>query len=861
MKGVKSMKIVRNDLMKVIPIVGLSQKKAADEKENNGFKSIVDEMFIMKNLVNEEGFSPSFSYKLMKDNGKIHTYLNVIDHDTVQKRVRHAVYEDLGGCRFSDGSLKLSDENVTAFIVSSADYFSLNFDLGSEEISKLFALIGSNEKLLYNVTVQERVDNEEVKNQLLSMIYGEEYTATNESQEKMAPLWKSFFTEAELKSLEEKAKQVKDGYQAVRNGWAKVKGFVKRTPVAEMVDLDEQEKQRELPHKTEKQKAKAKHFAEVQIMFLLWTENDKKKDQFQRALERWAAELQGDTIITVSRFEPDMKKIEKGYIDPTQPLMMLYRRELVPLMWMPTPDQFGKEIYHEQKLKTEIADNMLTDVLGSLPFARHFNTREFIAFPPYDTRQQLDDRVKTMLLSGGQGGGKTTFIINQIIETFALRAKSREEWRKHAKSVVAFDVADGEMFREIMRYIPDWLQDRVIFLNHADFENPVQVGFHDLLKLNRETLKRTGYETEIANMDTQMLLDTIGDDSKVQAIEVHLMGALQASYAAGEGNIIDAIKILRDETYRKQIFHKLDRKKHVMIRVALANYQKEYMKDSATILKTIDNRILQVMNYDDLTNSITQPHMEEIDFWKWTMGDENGPYLVLIFLPSGSLQETTFNYLFAHYFLKLWKLMKFRDIINEDDRPETLIIVDEIHQIMNHKVVVDIFPSLFKEPRKYRFRYVMSLHGLSSIQGTKKKETIESIKNNRCNFGFFVGGEEMFNEFRALMEPYDSNDFNHLANLEYCALFSVMVNKKSQVFLGRLLEPPSMRMEPCRELDLMEFRNIKNRFGRPVDEVRGKRVEIIEKVYDFSVFDDEEKEGEKGCNIHEESLGKVNMLI
>lgn len=844
------MKTVKNELIQAIPVVGLDNKTGRQvDPEQEAYKNIINESFRMKKVFGHEGFAPSFSYKMLKEDGKIKTFLNVINDEAIKGKVMHALYEDLGGCRFTDGLLNLGSENLTAFVLSTSNDYALNFDTDPAKMKQLFALIGKKERLLYSVTIQEKLDHEATKKKILESVYGKEYLESLEGKSETEPsmrLWEHFFTESERKAIKEKVNTIKTGYQSIKTGFQKAKSIMKRS---ESVGLIEPvEKKQEVPAKTQ-QKTKARTFADVQVMFLLWTENLAKKDQFQRALVRWAAEIQGDTTLTITEFKPDLNKVMKGYVDPNQPAMCLYRRELIPLMWLPTVEQLGQDLHHEQKLKTEIPQIMMTDDLGSMPMARRMDTLDFISIPRPKTLMDWDDWVKVTLLSGGQGGGKSTFIINQILETFCVRSKNREEWRKYAKSVVAFDVADGKVFSKILSHIPEWLRDRVIILNHADFEHPIPVNFHDLLELNRKTLKIAGYESEIAEIEAQIMLDTLKDNSSTNSIERYLIGAFQASLVAGEGHILDAIRILRDEEYRKEIFTKLN-EDHTDIKVELMEFEEDLQgNNGATTLRTIENRFAKIRKNPALMDCIAQPKNEDIDFWKWTNGDDNGPYLVLVYLPS-SMPKLAYNYLFAHYFVKLWMLMKLRDSIEEEERQPVLVVVDEIHQIMNHRSVVNILVPMFKEPRKYRYRYLLSMHGFSSITGQQSNEIQASLEDNAPNLVMFKGGDDMFKKLGRMFTPYTITDYNNLAKMRYTALFKVSAGQKDRIFIAKLIEPPEMRLPIHRKVTSEEFRSIKNVFGRPVSEVRKKRNQLLSAIYKL-------KGGADQCQGPKENLGST----
>ncbi|MGA9173576.1 MAG: hypothetical protein WBZ33_06355, partial [Thermoactinomyces sp.] len=247
------------------------------------------------------------------------------------------------------------------------------------------------------------------------------------------------------------------------------------------------------------------------------------------------------------------------------------------------------------------------------------------------------------------------------------------------------------------------------------------------------------------------------------------------------------------------------------------------MENDPSVLKTIKNRLVPFMTDDDFMNLIAQEVNTEIDFWKWM---NTGPYLVLIYLP-GSGQEISLElrkFLFTHYFIKVWLLMLARERIEKEKRKECLVIVDELHQVIDQRAVQNLFGALFKEPRKYRFRFLFSVHGWSSFNeaGKAKDKLIRSIQDARPNLVLLKGGDDFFKSMASLLTPYDLNDFTELMNMEYCGIFRIDVAKKTHLFMAKLLEPAEMRLPAYRKISLEESRGLANQFGRSRGEVERK---------------------------------------
>ncbi len=282
--------------------------------------------------------------------------------------------------------------------------------------------------------------------------------------------------------------------------------------------------------------------------------------------------------------------------------------------------------------------------------------------------------------------------------------------------------------------------------------------------------------------------------------------------------MIDALNILKDPAYLNQIIERLTKRGKYNLIHALRENATD-MENDTSVLKTIKNRLVPFMMDDDFINLIAQEANEEIDFWKWM---NTGPYLVLIYLP-GSGQEISLElrkFLFTHYFIKIWLLMLARERIEKEKRKECLVIVDELHQVIDQRAVQNLFGAMFKEPRKYRFRFTFSFHGWSSFNeaGKAKDKLIRSIQDARPNLVLLKGGDDFFKSMASLLTPYDLKDFTDLMNMQYCGIFRLDVDKKTHTFMARLLEPAEMRLPVYQKISLEEFRSMRNQYGRPREE-------------------------------------------
>lgn len=831
-----------SNCFQIVPIQG------ADQPEVNERKRVISELVKMNEGFLEKGAGrkvvnpntgeqeyrdvPHFSLKLLKRDGKIHVFANMPkDKDRlIENKIRNALYEDIGELRIKEDHLELPEKNLYTFAVKGGH---LAIDL--ETNNKMKEVFRFADNVMYSLTVKEVESHEDKRDQLEKELLG--------LADLKSKLW--HYTKTSMKIT---AKILYDFWYDGEDE-KKAKHQVALKQIKNLLP------KKEHTFTNRKLSSEKNRYMLVEILFLLWTDKEKKAQRFKAALQKLMDEMKGENQLEVVEVRPDLANVAKGRIQYDLPTLCLYQAELSKFLLLPNIED--EEFYSERPQKTQIPEMMFVPQPGALAFARDINTDQIVYFPEAKTEEQKDDAVKAIVLVGEQGGGKTTAAINQIVETFHLKAKSREEWQKYAHSVIAFDVADGEMHTDILRHVPDWLMDRVIILNHANLRYPIPTNLHDLAKETYDV-------STLAEDECDMLMDCLDDKSTTIAVERYFKNAMKASYEVGEGGLLDAMRILTNDEYRLEIIRRLQPKKKELY-IEMIQIHKKLIRDEKMI-ETIENRITTYRTNRTLMYSIAQPPNDNIDFYKWMNGDKDGPYLVLIYIPSEkAIGKSTRKFLFTHYFYKIWKMMYGRESINKPKRSETLIVVDELHQILDQRVVAEIFPKIFKEPRKYRLRYLFTFHGWSSIEeaGQKKEPIIQSMSDSGCNIFFYKGGVDFFNSMKRLAEPYTWKDFSEIQRQKYCGLFRISHNKESHVFPARFLEPPIDRLEKYREISLSEYHRYQSAFGCAAEFVQQRMDSKLEETYQQLIkeFEEEEKERqqekereEKACQNQSASL-------
>jgi len=558
----------------------------------------------------------------------------------------------------------------------------------------------------------------------------------------------------------------------------------------------------------------------VQIRVLGESEDEKKVKYAFRNIENSFSLLNGDNKFSITHIKTKrgIKSIIKA-VEENRPILnrttdVYFEKEMSNILKIPSKStlrEYGNVIMQDNFTRTEIGDDFFIDEFGAIPFGYTLEKESRrLLFGGYqredwtpkgrcvkDKVVKLDDRSTATMVFGSMGSGKTSLSENQALYTFGAHIKDYEEWKKQSKSVVVFDVADGSMVNNIYNHIPDHLKSRVILLNHSNFNNPIGVNNADLAEFNTDVMNDEDYAYTLAEMEAKLVLEILKSD-KTMAMDRWFTSSLQAVHSVNKDwGYIEAMRTLIDDDFRAtEIIPYLENKR---LKLEMKTYHKLATKGEAkTIIQTIENRFSQLERDQKLWDCIAQKPLRDEDgkvklnFRKMMDGDEDGAYMILVYIPKSGVSNLYRKFVFSHYFTKVWNVLLSREVGfgGREYRPETLIIIDEIHQIVDIPIVAKLFVDLFKEPRKYSGRYWFTLHGWSSLAKAGRGlegDIKQSIMDNGCNLIMLKGGGEAFSSLSDFLQPMTIADFNNLMNMEFCGIFALRWANKNHVFQARML--------------------------------------------------------------------------
>jgi hypothetical protein len=619
----------------------------------------------------------------------------------------------------------------------------------------------------------------------------------------------------------------------------------------------------------------------MQIRVLSESNDMRKSKHILRNIENSFELLNGDNQFIVTHIKSKrgiksmIKKVEDNKPQMTKTPDIFFEKEIESMLKIPskqTLKDFSNVIPQDNFTRNEIDEDFFNDEDGAIPFAstlekvprkiyfggykREWWSKSGIAGRLAKSKTRLDDRCTAVLCCGKQGSGKTQLAIIQALYSFGVHLP-KEEWKEKSKSVVVFDVADGEMIRDIYNYIPDWLKPRLVILNHGNFNNPIPVNNADLAEFNEQVMQDDDYASTLSGMEAKLILGILESD-KTSSIDRWFISSLQACHIINKDwGYIEAIKTLIDDDFRAtEVIPFLNSNRR--LKVEMETFHRMATSGKATqIIQTIENRFSQLERDQKLWDCIaSRPLRDEngkvkLNFRKLMDGDEDGAYMILIHIPKSGVSELYRKFIFAQYFTKIWSVALSRDSVGREYRPETLVVIDEIHQILGIPLIAELFIDLFKEPRKYSLRIYLTLHGFSSLATAGKayeSKIRQSILDNGANIILLKGGSDSYEKLSEFLQPFTVADFNNLMKMPFTGIFSIQMNSQMHVMQGRLPKPVHQNKDfkKYSNLDTEFLTKFKSDYGVDKKIVRednlNRSLSLIEGIdtdFDFEVGDDE----------------------
>lgn len=394
---------------------------------------------------------------------------------------------------------------------------------------------------------------------------------------------------------------------------------------------------------------------------------------------------------------------------------------------------------------------------------------------------KTDDRRRHMYVIGKTGMGKSTLLENMIIQDIRAR-----------RGLAVVD-PHGDLVEKVIKYIPSYRINDVVYLNPADVDFPIAFNILESVDPTHRHLVASG----LIAVFKKMWLDSWGP-----RLEHILRNTILALIEYPGSTLLGVTRMLVDKVYRKKVVdHLSDPIVKAFWRDEFASFNEKFRSEAVS---PIQNKIGQFLSSSIIRNIVGQPKstidMREI---------MDSGKILLLNLAKGRIGEDNAGLLGAMMITKIQLAAMSRIDIPEPDRRDFFLYVDEFQNF-----ATESFASILSEARKYRLDLIIAHQYIEQLDEKVQAAVFGNVGTMIC---FRVGAgdaEFLAKEFTPVFEETD------LVNLtKYDIYLKLMID-------GVASEPFSATgMPPVGNPDNLEDRIItvsRERYAKPRTVVEDK---------------------------------------
>ena len=384
-----------------------------------------------------------------------------------------------------------------------------------------------------------------------------------------------------------------------------------------------------------------------------------------------------------------------------------------------------------------------------------------------DYRGQLEkfgikqvDRRRHMYILGKSGTGKSTLIKNMIVQDIM-----------NGQGVGLLD-PHGDLATEILSFIPEKRLNDVVIIDPSDIENPVALNILELNDLNNLNVIADGI---VAIFKKYF-------DSWGPRLEYILHNTLLTLLSVKGNTLLGVQRILTDSDFRANILSQIDDP------IILQFWNNEYIpltknpRLAAEVISPIQNKVGKFLSSSTIRNIIGQVE-STIDFEEII----NTKKILIVNLSVGKLGEETASTFGGLIIEKLQEAAMRRVMINEDERNDFYLYIDEFQRF-----AFDNFVQILSESRKFKLNLILANQYVDQLSpqiqsaifaniattitfaiGSRDAENLEKdFKNLSVNdftsldkYHFYINeliDGEPGNQFSAVSMPFEYNPESNL---------------------------------------------------------------------------------------------------
>lgn len=359
-----------------------------------------------------------------------------------------------------------------------------------------------------------------------------------------------------------------------------------------------------------------------------------------------------------------------------------------------------------------------------------------VGLPVVDARQHLH-------VLGSTGVGKSTFLVNMILDDVAAR-----------RGVVVID-PKGDLVTDVLDRLPEAVADRVVLIDpdqdQGGYFNPLSGDDHDLAVDNVVSIFSKIFQRHWG--------PRIDDTLRVACLT--LMRKAHATLAL-------VPPLLNDRQFRMAFTEGLDDPEGLL--GYWSWYESMPPPVRAQVIGPVMARLRAFLLRDFPRRTLGTPR-SSFDMGK--LLDNGG--ILLARLPKGQLGEDTSRLMGSFVLARAWQAATARARMPEDKRRDCTVFVDECHNFLNLPGSVD---DMLAEARGYRMSLVLAHQDLAQLP---RPTQLALSANARNKITFNVAPEDAHQMARHMFPELSEHDLSHLDAYQAAARL-VIGNRETAAF-------------------------------------------------------------------------------
>jgi hypothetical protein len=441
-------------------------------------------------------------------------------------------------------------------------------------------------------------------------------------------------------------------------------------------------------------------------------------------------------------------------------------KELAIFMQMPNRRMqidFKEQLPSIENRESEIPKSLLDKKGLTIGIYTYKGEKQTVYFPA-----DRDNSNYSLLLSGFQRTGKTSFMANYAIESTV---------KGHSNFIID-TIKNCDLSNTIRDYMPESHKNKIVSLDFSNMDWIIPLTWNENSLESGTSRERLLKASTLAG-SFENFIDTVNASDENERLSPkmkrYLSSAVRLALQHSDSTIYDIILCLTDYV-----------KRHEFIDKSGLNTNSKTIQDMLMLddgkggtnykeIQGIVDRISVLMNDMYLELFLSTPINHKVNFQYWA---DNG-YCVLLKIPELHFSPVAINCLVSFLYSKIWLALLTRTG-NVDKLPHVHIIGDECHKFGNS--ILKMLYGAIRESAKYKTNFVISAHTLIDL-----KTLLPVFRASGAHYMLFKSSPQNYKMLENELLPYTMEEL--MQTKPFHSINVINANRDQQVFLTESPKP------------------------------------------------------------------------